>query len=225
MREIDPMLDVFIFETQQLLESLEETLLQSEKEKALTDEHINEIFRVMHTVKGSAAMMSFDNLTKLAHALEDMFDKIREGKTRKDADAVEGVTELVLEAGDKLRVEVDKLLSGADSDGDFTELSGRIHRFTDVIMGDAPAPAPAPAPASAPAPVAAPPAPSESVQETAPVDVAPALPEAPVISGDDLSEPADADYTDYGTPLYKVRLTFEKGCLMENLRALASSIL
>ena len=41
MQEIDPMLDVFIFETQQLLETLEETLLQSEKEKSMTAEHIN----------------------------------------------------------------------------------------------------------------------------------------------------------------------------------------
>ncbi|MCL2220795.1 MAG: chemotaxis protein CheA [Oscillospiraceae bacterium] len=220
MRELDPMLDVFIFETQQLLESLEETLLKSEKEKNLTDDHINEIFRVMHTVKGSAAMMSFDNLTKLAHALEDMFDKIREGKTRKDVEAIEGVTELVLEAGDKLRVEVDKLLSGAESDGDFTELSGRIHRYTDVIMGPAPAAA-----APAPPPVAseAPPPPVESeVSAPPPAAAAPPPPPPPpsdIPTGDDMSEPADADHTDYGTPLYKVRLTFEQGCQMENLRA------
>jgi len=225
MRELDPMLDVFIFETQQLLESLEETLLKSEKEKNLTDDHINEIFRVMHTVKGSAAMMSFDNLTKLAHALEDMFDKIREGKTRKDVEAIEGVTELVLEAGDKLKVEVDKLLSGADSDGDFTELSGRIHRYTDVIMGSAPAPAPgstAPAAPAAPPPAASEaPAPESTASEAPAAAPAapPPLPVANVPPGDDMTEPADADYTDYGTPLYKVRLTFESGCQMENLRA------
>jgi len=138
MRELDPMLDVFIFETQQLLESLEETLLQSEKAKSLTEEHINEIFRIMHTVKGSSAMMSFDNLANLSHALEDMFDKIREGKTRTNAEAVEGITELVLEAGDQLKGEVEKLLSGAEADGDFTVLSDKIHRYTDFLVGDDP---------------------------------------------------------------------------------------
>lgn len=197
MRELDPMLDVFIFETQQLLESLEETLLNSEKAKTLTDDHINEIFRIMHTVKGSAAMMSFDNLTKLAHALEDMFDKIREGKTRKDAEAVEGVTELVLEAGDKLKGEVEKLLSGADSDGDFSELSDRIHRYTDVIMGVSQEAAPSKK-ASAETPV------TQSAVST--ID-------------DESSDGSEVDYTDYGTPYYKVRVTFEVGCLMENLRA------
>ena len=137
MREQDPMLEVFIFETQQLLESLEETLLQSEKEKAFADEHINEIFRVMHTIKGSASMMSFDNLSKLAHALEDLFDKIREGKTRTDAEALDGVFELVLAASDNFKIEIDKLSAGIPADGDFSDLNDKIHAYLDVIMGAA----------------------------------------------------------------------------------------
>ena len=138
MRELDPMLDVFIFETQQLLETLEETILQSEKEKDLTAEHINEIFRIMHTIKGSAAMMSFDNLAKLAHALEDMFDKIREGQTRTDEAAIDGVIELVLSASDKFKSEIDKLSAGMKSDGDFSALSAQIHLYLTKIMGAAP---------------------------------------------------------------------------------------
>ena len=184
MRELDPMLDVFIFETQQLLESLEETLLQSEKEKSLTGEHINEIFRIMHTIKGSSAMMSFDNLAKLSHALEDMFDKIREGKARTDADAVEGITELVLESGDKFKGEISKLMSGAEADGDFTDLTDRIHSYTDVIVGSAPSD-------------------SGSADSAA----------GGGTSGD------STDFVDDGTPLYKVKVVFETGCQMENLRA------
>ena len=180
MRELDPMLDVFIFETQQLLESLEETLLQSEKQKDLTAEHINEIFRIMHTIKGSAAMMSYDNLAKLAHALEDMFDKIREGQTRTDADAIDGVIELVLAASDKFKSEINKLSAGIQSDGNFTALSNRIHSYLEVIMGSAPA--------------AAPKAASGFMGE-------------------------DTDFIDDGSPLYKIKIVFEPGCQMENLRA------
>ena len=181
MRELDPMLDVFIFETQQLLESLEETLLQSEKEKDLTAEHINEIFRIMHTIKGSAAMMTLDNIAKLAHALEDMFDKIREGKTRTDPDAIDGVTELTLAAGDNFKAEIAKLSAGGKSDGDFTDLSDKIHRHLAIIMG-------------------APPAGGEEA------------PAGPLIG-------EDGDFIDDGTPLYKIRVEFEAGCQMENLRA------
>ena len=148
MCEQDPMLDVFIFETQQLMESLEETLLQSEKEKSLSIEHINEIFRVMHTIKGSASMMSFDNLAVLAHALEDMFDKIREGKTRTDTDALEGVFELTLISLDNFKVEIDKLSAGMSADGNFDDLNDRIHQHLSIIMGDeAPSSADSPAPA------------------------------------------------------------------------------
>ena len=181
MREIDPMLDVFIFETQQLLETLEETLLQSEKDKDLTAEHINEIFRVMHTIKGSASMMSLDNLAKLAHALEDMFDKIRGGQTRTDNDAIDGVIELVLNASDIFKAEIDKLSAGMKSDGDFSSLSNDIHKYLEFIMGAAP---------------------EAGAEEVA-------------------AEPAgeDADFTDYGTPLYKVKIIFEAGCQMENMRA------
>jgi len=207
MRELDPMLDVFIFETQQLLESLEETLLASEKAKSLTDDHINEIFRIMHTVKGSSAMMSFDNLVLLSHALEDMFDNIRAGKTRKDADMVEGVTELVLDAGDKLKVEVEKLLSGAESDGDFTALSKKIHNFTEIIMGNAPAPAAAPV-------AAAPAAPDE-----APIpDESSAASEVFVSSTGDDSAVVDGE-----TIMLKIKVVFETGCQMENLRAFTVS--
>jgi len=192
MRELDPMLDVFIFETQQLLEALEETLLQSEKAKSMTEDHINEIFRVMHTIKGSAAMMSFDNLAKLSHALEDMFDKIREGKTRKDADTVEGITELVLAASDKFKGEIDKLLSGGESDGDFSDLSDKIHRYTDTIMGPADAG-------------------SNATGTAASEPAAAGLP-------DD-----EASFVDDYTPLYMIKVVFESGCQMENLRAFTVS--
>ena len=180
MRELDPMLDVFIFENQQLLETLEEVLLQSEKQKDLAADHINEIFRVMHTIKGSSAMMSFDNLAKLAHALEDMFDKIRAGKTRTDAEAVDGVIELVLAASDNFKSEINKLSNGMQADGDFNELIDKIHKFLEYIMGAAPA----------------------GTGESASPNVA-----------------EDVDATDYVTPLYKIKIIFEAGCQMENLRA------
>jgi len=188
MRELDPMLDVFIFETQQLLETLEETLLLSEKDKDLTAEHINEIFRIMHTIKGSAAMMSMDNLAKLAHALEDMFDKIREGKTRTDEDAIDGVIELVLAAGDNFKVEIGKLSAGGKSDGDFSDLSEKIHRYLTEIMGSAPVGGNG----------------------------------GGSVGGDEETGGGfgdDSDFIDDGSPLYKIRIVFENGCQMENMRA------
>jgi len=192
MREIDPMLDVFIFESAQLLESLEETLLLSEKDNELTQEHIDEIFRIMHTIKGSSSMMSLDGLAKLSHALEDMFDKIREGLTRTDNDAIEGVIELVLASSDNFKGEIEKLSNGMEADGDFSELSDKIHKYLESIMGSGPPPD-----SSAP----------DEAQVEDDIDSVTGF------SDDGIEEPIE------GIPIYKVKAKFEDGCLMENLRA------
>jgi len=73
----EPMLDMFIFETLQLLDQLEQSLINSEKESGF-ESSIDEIFRIMHTIKGSAAMMLFDDISKLAHSIEDLFFYLRE---------------------------------------------------------------------------------------------------------------------------------------------------
>ena len=78
MRTEESMLDVYIYETQQLLQELDDILLDGEGVERLTDEQINEVFRVMHTIKGASAMMEFDEIAKLSHAVEDVFAQIRE---------------------------------------------------------------------------------------------------------------------------------------------------
>jgi len=50
----DPMLEMFIFETLQLSDQLEQLVLNSEKSDFFEAAEINEIFRIMHTIKGSA---------------------------------------------------------------------------------------------------------------------------------------------------------------------------
>ena len=80
----ESMLDVYIYESQQLLESLENTLFAGENDKRLNSEQINEVFRVVHTIKGASAMMEFENMTRLAHSLEDMFALIRESGANDD---------------------------------------------------------------------------------------------------------------------------------------------
>ena len=97
----EPMLDMFLFETSQLLEQLEGMLIQIEREQSIPPESINEIFRIMHTIKGSSAMMSFDAISVLAHSLEDLFDTIRSGSGI-TPDCVQ-LTDIVLQAADFIR--------------------------------------------------------------------------------------------------------------------------
>lgn len=82
MSTIDPgmesLMEAFIYETTTLLEQLDEIMLESEKERNISGDNINEIFRIMRTIKGSAAMMGFTGISNMAHSVEDVFYIIRE---------------------------------------------------------------------------------------------------------------------------------------------------
>ncbi|MCG8483071.1 MAG: Hpt domain-containing protein, partial [Clostridia bacterium] len=77
---MEPMLDIYIFETSQLLEQLEQIILKCEKKDGIDYHSVNEVFRIMHTIKGSSAMMLFNNIAELTHCVEDLFSFIRENK-------------------------------------------------------------------------------------------------------------------------------------------------
>ncbi|MEG1801432.1 MAG: Hpt domain-containing protein, partial [Oscillospiraceae bacterium] len=66
-KNMESMLDMYLFETNTLLEQLDEILLNAEKIGDFTEENINEIFRIMHTIKGSSAMMQFESVMTIAH--------------------------------------------------------------------------------------------------------------------------------------------------------------
>jgi len=80
MREADPIFEMYIHESTQMIELTESIVLDSESQNALTEAAINEIFRNMHTLKGSSAMMGFTGITDTAHALEDLFQMLRENR-------------------------------------------------------------------------------------------------------------------------------------------------
>lgn len=131
VHEQDPMIEVFIYENQQLLEKLEEILLQGEKQRLLNDEQINEVFRIMHTIKGSASMMSFDSLAKLSHAVEDLFSQIREKRARKDD--WDNIFDMVLTAADILKSDIESISLGKSPENDCTELINRISKYIRII--------------------------------------------------------------------------------------------
>lgn len=119
----DPLLEMYVVESVQLTERLEEILIEGEQLGGFNTEHINEIFRIMHTIKGSAAMMEFTQISTLAHSLEDMFFYIRE-----HGDAVPDwaeIADICLNACDFFKGEIAKISSGMPSDGDMSALLDR----------------------------------------------------------------------------------------------------
>lgn len=130
----EPMLDMFLFETSQLIEQLEQIILESEKESQYSNDNINEIFRIMHTIKGSAAMMMFEGISSLAHVVEDIFYYIRDKKPAKINHS--DLSDLVLEDIDFIKLETDKIKNRSNPDGDPSELIDRLKNFLAVLKQD-----------------------------------------------------------------------------------------
>lgn len=122
----EPMLEIFIFETRQLIEQLEQSILNSEKVSEFNSS-IDEIFRIMHTIKGSAAMMLFNDIATLAHAIEDLFYYLREEKPE-DLDCSK-ITDMVLEGIDFIKNEVTKIEQGEEANGEAGELLQFIREY------------------------------------------------------------------------------------------------
>lgn len=127
MAEHEPMLDMFIFETRQFLEQLEQLALKSEQAQSFDPDDVNEFFRGLHTIKGSAAMMMVNNVSKVAHSVEDVFFYIRERKPQNiDCSAV---TDLVLSAVDFMGSEIEKIDAGEKADASSDEFCESTRSF------------------------------------------------------------------------------------------------
>lgn len=129
----EPMLDMFLFETSHLIEQLEQSILTSEKSSCYTPNAINEIFRIMHTIKGSSAMMMFNSISTVAHSIEDLFYFLREKKP--DHVDCSALSDVVLEGVDFIKVEVEKIKNGDLADGNAAELLNRIEGFLFALKG------------------------------------------------------------------------------------------
>lgn len=134
----EPMLEMFIFETVQLIEQLEEEVLNNEKEVGFSADSINKIFRIMHTIKSSSAMMLFKNISTLAHSAEDLFFFIREERPAEFNHS--RLTDIILSCIDYIKREMDQIQSGKREDSDATELVSLVRVFLDELKGSAPEP-------------------------------------------------------------------------------------
>ncbi len=181
---VEPMLEMFLFETQTLLDQLDEIMLNSERLGEFDEGAINEIFRIMHTVKGSSAMMGLEGVSTLAHHVEDMFFIIREKPESAKSDS-SGLFDCVFQSSDFLKNEVEKIQEDISSyePTDSTSIVTRIKDQVSVLKGGA-------APAAA--------------ASATPGSSADAAVSAPSNSGE---------------AMHSVKVFFEDGCQMENIRA------
>ncbi|HNW34895.1 MAG TPA: Hpt domain-containing protein [Candidatus Ozemobacteraceae bacterium] len=102
---------VFLESAKENLAELEEALLKLESESGNQNE-IDRVFRVMHTIKGSAAMVGFEEVSEFAHELENEFQHIRAGEIQ----VSKALINYSLSARDQLLAMIEERYSGGKAD-------------------------------------------------------------------------------------------------------------
>ncbi len=72
--------DMFIEEAAELFESADNVLLVAEKNGTLTDDEMGQLFRDVHTLKGSGASVELTYFAEFTHDVENLMDKLRNHK-------------------------------------------------------------------------------------------------------------------------------------------------
>ncbi|MEY8403370.1 chemotaxis protein CheA [Oscillospiraceae bacterium 44-34] len=139
----DSILDMYLYETNTLLEQLDGILLAAEQADTFSEDSVNEIFRIMHTIKGSSAMMEFSSLMTVAHRIEDLFFLVRE----KGMDVVPEQTrpdlfDMLFQAVDFFRSEIEKVENEQPLSQSIDHIVNKINSLIDKIQGNPAAPAP-----------------------------------------------------------------------------------
>lgn len=132
---LDNMLDMYLFETNTLLEQLDELLLEAEGADYFSADQINEIFRIMHTIKGSSAMMQFNSLMTVAHRIEDMFFVIRENGAVEEKYS-QKLFNLMFKATDFLKAQVSIIESGNSEEESSDDIVSEIESLLAVMKGE-----------------------------------------------------------------------------------------
>jgi len=133
MHENETLFEMFIFETLELISQLEEIALISEKGNSVKN-RINELFRIVHTIKDSAAMMNYDNIVTLSHSLEDVFYYMRENHPINVNYSV--LTDIILRSADFIKNEVNQIQEGNVPYRDASFIVREIEQFLAAIKND-----------------------------------------------------------------------------------------
>ncbi|MBA6113442.1 MULTISPECIES: chemotaxis protein CheA [Pseudomonas] len=153
----EEILQDFLVEAGEILEQLSEQLVELESRPDDAD-LLNAIFRGFHTVKGGAGFLQLNELVECCHIAENVFDVLRKGERRVDAELMD----VVLEALDTVNSMFGQVRERAEVTPATPELLAALSRLAEpggAVAVEAPA-------AAAPAPVAEAPAEEQDITDS-----------------------------------------------------------
>ena len=124
---MDDLISEFIEETAESLSVLDVELVKLEQNPN-DKEILGNIFRLVHTIKGTCGFLGLPRLERVAHAGENVLGKVRDG----EIEATAGVISIVLEALDTIKDIMDHLAeNGEEPEGDDTDIINRLNAYTE----------------------------------------------------------------------------------------------
>lgn len=198
--DVDQYLEIFIEETKEHLQSLNEQLLVIEAEPENMDT-INEIFRAAHSLKGMAGTMGYKRMQRLTHDMENIFSEIRNGKMKVSASLVD----VLFQCLDALEAYLDNIINSADEGTDDNEPI--INKLNEILQNGIGGGESAPEEA-----------PKEAAEEKAP------KPEGFVMCHNEImidneAEEAIAEARKNGANIYGITVYVQESCILKAARA------
>ncbi|MTI08569.1 hybrid sensor histidine kinase/response regulator [Curvivirga aplysinae] len=136
---MDDLLSEFLTETAESMDTLDLELVKFEQDP--NDEAIlGNIFRLVHTIKGTCGFLGLPRLESVAHASENVLGHFRDGSLTVTAGAVT----LILESLDRIKEILQTLEeTEVEPEGDDSDLIGRLNHLADTgeVPGEGAAPA------------------------------------------------------------------------------------
>lgn len=118
-------LSMFLEESKDNLQTLNEALLQLEQEPDNVDK-LNEIFRVAHTIKGMAATMGFNTMAALTHKMEDVLSEFRDGQLK----VTKQVVTVLFKCLDTLEQMVDNIENGEEQEVPVDDIIAKLESIS-----------------------------------------------------------------------------------------------
>lgn len=142
---MDDLISEFITETSESLSVLDLELVKLEQNPS--DQGIlGNIFRLVHTIKGTCGFLGLPRLESVAHAGENVLGKVRDGEIV----VTEHTVSIVLEAIDRIKNLLEYLsANGREAEGEDKDLIARLNAFAQTGALPSAPPVAAPAPAAA----------------------------------------------------------------------------
>jgi two-component system chemotaxis sensor kinase CheA len=161
--EMQEILNDFLTESNEMLEVLDQRFVTLESDPNNTD-LLNEIFRAMHSMKGSAGFLGFNHLVNVAHRGENILNKLRQGDMAvsptiisvilETIDVIKAIMADIRATGTDTHVATDAIAATLDAilNGNSSASAPTVASSSASSGATAPAPSIAPAPSVEPVP-------------------------------------------------------------------------